>query len=159
MKRLAIALVAIGAGVVPVATANTPTSGGASVQPAAFTSSSGLPPAIKPAAQIMRHSRKHHKSRPHLRFHTAFASEYGDGDGTLYQPLACGGTYQPSDMGVANKTLPCGTRLRICYRGCVNVRVVDRGPYIAGREYDLMIAPVRALRFPGLAHIRVARLP
>lgn len=40
--------------------------------------------------------------------------------------------------GVAHKTLPCGTRLRMCHDGCITVVVADRGPYVAGREFDLM---------------------
>ena len=37
----------------------------------------------------------------------------------------------------AHKTLPFGTRLRVCYSGCVDVRINDRGPYIGARELDL----------------------
>jgi rare lipoprotein A len=51
---------------------------------------------------------------------------------------------------VANKTLPCGTRVRVCLNRsgpCINVRVVDRGPYIAGRDYDLTEATARAIGF------------
>lgn len=40
--------------------------------------------------------------------------------------------------GVAHKTLPCGTMLRLRHGDQeVSVPVVDRGPYIAGRELDL----------------------
>jgi len=37
----------------------------------------------------------------------------------------------------AHKSLPFGTRLRVCYSGCVDVRINDRGPYIGARELDL----------------------
>jgi rare lipoprotein A len=53
-------------------------------------------------------------------------------------------------LGVANKTLPCGTRVRVCLnrrRPCVNVRVVDRGPYVAGRSFDLTEATARRIGF------------
>jgi rare lipoprotein A len=53
-------------------------------------------------------------------------------------------------MGVANKTLPCGTHVRVCLNPsgpCVDVTVVDRGPYVAGREYDLTEATARAIGF------------
>jgi rare lipoprotein A len=60
-------------------------------------------------------------------------------------------------MGVANKVMPCGTRLRICYPAktghCVFVQVMDRGPYIAGREFDLQQAPKEALGFEGTGKI------
>ena len=43
--------------------------------------------------------------------------------------------------------MPCGTRLRICYSTCITVTVVDRGPYIAGRTFDLTVATARATGF------------
>ena len=66
----------------------------------------------------------------------AAASYYGPG---LYgDGLACGGTLQPGTLGVANKTLPCGTMVTLRYHGrTVTVPVVDRGPYVAGRDFDL----------------------
>jgi rare lipoprotein A len=79
-------------------------------------------------------------------YRKAAASWYGPG---FYgRPLACGGTMSPSRIGVANKTLPCGTRVRLHYRGrTVNAPVVDRGPYVGGREYDLTAATKRRLGF------------
>jgi rare lipoprotein A len=79
-------------------------------------------------------------------FHHAVASWYGPG---LYGgPLACGGTLTPRTLGVANKTLPCGTKVTLRYRGRqVTVPVVDRGPYVAGRDYDLTAATRQRLRF------------
>ena len=51
------------------------------------------------------------------------------------------GFHAVSGYGVANKTLPCGTRLRICNGArCVVAEVDDRGPYVAGRELDLNVA-------------------
>jgi rare lipoprotein A (peptidoglycan hydrolase) len=52
-------------------------------------------------------------------------------------------------LGVANRTLPCGTRVTLRYRGRrVRVPVIDRGPYVGGREYDLTAATKQALGFP-----------
>ena len=78
----------------------------------------------------------------------ANASWYGPG---LYgNRLGCGGTLAPGRMGVAHKTLPCGSRVTLRHRGrTVNVRVIDRGPYVGGREYDLTEATARKLRFRG----------
>jgi hypothetical protein len=46
--------------------------------------------------------------------------------------------FLPDTWGVAHKTLPCGTMLVLTYgRNTITVPVVDRGPYIAGRELDL----------------------
>lgn len=74
----------------------------------------------------------------------AVASWYGGG---LYgNGVACGGTLTPSTMGVANKTLPCGTKVHLRYHGrSVTVPVIDRGPYVAGRDYDLTEATKNAL--------------
>jgi rare lipoprotein A (peptidoglycan hydrolase) len=49
---------------------------------------------------------------------------------------------------VANKTLPCGTVVFLRYHGHkVEVPVIDRGPFVAGREFDLTEATKRALGF------------
>ena len=78
----------------------------------------------------------------------AHASWYGPG---LYGGhLGCGGTLDAGDLGVAHKSLPCGTKVTLRHRGrVVRVRVIDRGPYVAGREYDLTEATARRLKFKG----------
>jgi rare lipoprotein A len=46
--------------------------------------------------------------------------------------MACGGTYRPSKMVAAHRSLPCGTELRVKNRAngkVVTVKVKDRGPY------------------------------
>jgi hypothetical protein len=76
-------------------------------------------------------------------YRLAGASWYGGGGG-----MACGGSLSSSTLGVANKTLPCGTLVTLHYNGhTVRVPVVDRGPYVAGREFDLTEATKRALGF------------
>jgi rare lipoprotein A len=76
-------------------------------------------------------------------YRLAGASWYGGGGS-----MACGGSLMDSTMGVANKTLPCGTLVTLRYRGhTVRVPVVDRGPYVAGREFDLTPATKQALGF------------
>lgn len=85
---------------------------------------------------------------PRVRAYRAgHASYYGPG---LYgNSLACGGTLTPSTLGVAHKSLPCGTRVTFRYRGrTATVRVIDRGPYVAGREWDLTEATKNRLGFP-----------
>jgi rare lipoprotein A len=57
-------------------------------------------------------------------------------------------------MGVANKTLPCGTEVTLRYDGrTVRVAVIDRGPYVAGREFDLTEATKQALGFGGVGEV------
>jgi rare lipoprotein A len=71
------------------------------------------------------------------------ASWYG-GDGGL----ACGGWLTAATMGVANRTLPCGTLVTLRYDGhTVRVPVIDRGPYVGSREFDLTEATKQALGF------------
>jgi rare lipoprotein A len=86
----------------------------------------------------------------HLRsYRLAGASWYGGGGS-----LACGGQLTDATMGVANKTLPCGTLVTLRYGGHeVSVPVVDRGPYVAGREFDLTEATKRALGFEGVGEV------
>lgn len=46
--------------------------------------------------------------------------------------------FLPDTWGVAHKSLPCGTMVTLTHGPrTVTVPVVDRGPYIAGREFDL----------------------
>ena len=79
-------------------------------------------------------------------YRESFASYYGPG---LYgRRTACGQTLTPSTLGTAHKTLPCGTRVAFYYRGNhITVRVIDRGPYVAGREWDLTSATKERLHF------------
>ena len=85
-------------------------------------------------------------------FRPALASWYGEG-----QALACGGHMTPGMMGVANKSLPCGTKVTIRYRGRqVRVSVVDRGPYSGAREFDLGPGVRSALHFDGVGTVQVA---
>ena len=69
--------------------------------------------------------------------------------------LACGGLLGRDQLGVAHKTAPCGTLITFTYAGrSITVPVIDRGPYIAGREWDLTGATAAALGFPGLGQIQ-----
>jgi rare lipoprotein A len=82
-------------------------------------------------------------------YRLAEASWYGGGGG-----LACGGQLTSSTLGVANKTLPCGTLVTLHYGSrTLRVPVVDRGPYVAGREFDLTEATKRALGFGDLGQV------
>ena len=86
-------------------------------------------------------------------FHQSIASVYTDyGLG-----VACGGVLHRGQLGVAHKTAPCGTLITFRYGGRqVTVPVIDRGPYIAGREWDLTGATAQVLGFPGLGTIEWA---
>ncbi len=94
----------------------------------------------------------HSKVRHLTSYRLAGASYYGPG---LYgNGVACGGTLEPGTLGVANKTLPCGTLVKLRYHGrSVTVPVIDRGPYVAGRDYDLTEATKERLGFPGVGDV------
>jgi rare lipoprotein A len=86
-------------------------------------------------------------------YRLVLVSWYGGGGS-----LACGGTLTSSTMGVANKTLPCGTFVTLRYGGrSVRVPVVDRGPFVPGREFDLTEATKRALGFEGVGELWSSR--
>jgi peptidoglycan lytic transglycosylase len=85
----------------------------------------------------------------------AGATWYGPG---LYgQRTACGQVLQPQTIGVAHRDLPCGTTVKFVYRGRQLVtRVIDRGPYSGGNDWDLTNGARRALGFEGSDTIRYA---
>jgi rare lipoprotein A len=95
------------------------------------------------------------RGRVHV-YRRAAASWYGPG---FYgRRTACGRTMSPGILGVANKTLPCGTRVTLRYRGrSVTVPVIDRGPYAGGRVYDLTAATKRKLRFGSTGTVLATR--
>ena len=81
-------------------------------------------------------------------------SVYSPGGASWYGPgfyggrTACGQTLTGSIKGVAHRSLPCGTRVRLYYHGrSVTARVIDRGPYHGGRSWDLTPATKQALGF------------
>jgi rare lipoprotein A (peptidoglycan hydrolase) len=70
------------------------------------------------------------------------------GPGFYGNRTACGLAYTKTIMGVAHRTLPCGTM--VSFRNpkngrVITVPVIDRGPYVAGRHWDLSGAACTAL--------------
>ena len=91
-------------------------------------------------------------------FRPARATWYGPG---FYgHRLACGGRLTQSTLGVAHRTLPCGTPVQVYYRGrSLTVPVVDRGPFANGASYDLTAATARALGVTQTARVGVLPQP
>jgi rare lipoprotein A len=86
----------------------------------------------------------------------AGASWYG-GTTMWGRSTACGQVLRPSTVGVANKTLPCGTPVKFVWHGhSIVAPVIDRGPYIKGRAWDLTSAAAEALEFEGVGRIQYA---
>lgn len=69
------------------------------------------------------------------------------GPGFYGKQTACGQTLTPSVIGVANRTLPCGTLIKVSYQGrALTVPVLDRGPYSSiGADWDLTAGAAQAL--------------
>ena len=67
---------------------------------------------------------------------------------------ASGEPFNTNDLTAASRTLPFGTRLRVCrVSRCVEVRINDRGPYVGGRVLDLSRAASSALGYAGVAFV------
>jgi hypothetical protein len=68
------------------------------------------------------------------------------GPGFIGNGTACGQTMTRELIGVAHRTLPCGTRITFRHGGVtLTVPVVDRGPYVPGRIFDLTVGACRKL--------------
>jgi rare lipoprotein A (peptidoglycan hydrolase) len=78
------------------------------------------------------------------------------GPGFYGQMTACGQTLTPAVVGVANRTLPCGTLVKFSYKGRgLTAPVIDRGPYgHNGAQWDLTTEAAHALGMADLARIR-----
>ncbi len=77
------------------------------------------------------------------------------GPGFYGHTMAGGGTLTPTSMVVAHRTMKFGTKVQITYKGKTVVAVVrDRGPYIAGRTFDLGPGTAKALGFSGVGTIQ-----
>jgi peptidoglycan hydrolase-like protein with peptidoglycan-binding domain len=81
------------------------------------------------------------------------ATWYGPG---LYgNRTACGGTLRRSTVGVAHRSLPCGTPVTFYHRGrFLTVSVIDRGPFARGVEWDLTAATAKALGMAATSRLR-----
>jgi hypothetical protein len=87
----------------------------------------------------------------------AVATWYGPG---FYgHKTACGVKMTRTLLGVAHRTLPCGSEVAVLYKGRrITVPVVDRGPFRRGTAYDLTAATAQALGFTHTARLGAVRL-
>jgi rare lipoprotein A len=86
------------------------------------------------------------------------------GPGFYGQKTACGQTMTPAIVGVASRTLPCGTLVLVNFRGHqLTVPVIDRGPYAHnGATWDLTSGAASALSIQDTVRIQakiVGRAP
>ncbi|HEX4033979.1 MAG TPA: septal ring lytic transglycosylase RlpA family protein [Solirubrobacteraceae bacterium] len=68
------------------------------------------------------------------------------GPGFYGHKTACGETLTTTIVGVADRTLPCGTPVTLTYNGTtLTVAVIDRGPFSGGATLDLTHAAAQEL--------------
>ena len=86
------------------------------------------------------------------------ASWYGPG--FHGNTTANGERYNQMASTAAHKTLPFGTKLKVCYKTCEVVRINDRGPFIPGRSLDLSKGTAERIGMAsaGVAPVTVYRL-
>ena len=86
------------------------------------------------------------------------ASWYGPG--FHGNTTANGERYNQNASTAAHKSLPFGTKLKVCYQSCEVVRINDRGPYIHGRSLDLSKGTAERIGMvgAGVAPVKVTRL-
>jgi rare lipoprotein A len=76
------------------------------------------------------------------------------GPGAFGKRTACGGVLKAETVGLAHPVLPCGVHIYVSYRGKhVLAQVIDRGPYVPGRQFDLTDALARQLGLRGVQEI------
>ncbi len=87
---------------------------------------------------------------------SAGATWYGPGLYGNRPPVAQ--TLEPGTIGVAHRTLPCGTTVKLNYHGhSLVTQVIDRGPYTPGNDFDLTNGARHALDFEGVGAVSLRR--
>jgi peptidoglycan hydrolase-like protein with peptidoglycan-binding domain len=86
------------------------------------------------------------------------ATWYGPG---LYgNRTACGDRLRRGTLGVAHKTLPCGTQVTFYHGGrFVTVAVIDRGPFRRGVSWDLTAATAERIHLGQSSRLRSVHQP
>lgn len=76
--------------------------------------------------------------------------------------VACRGErWNPAALVAAHRTIPCGVLVKITNRRSgesVRVRIVDRGPFVAGRVIDVAPAAARRIGLNGLEAVNLEQL-
>ncbi|MBA2442718.1 MAG: septal ring lytic transglycosylase RlpA family protein [Rubrobacter sp.] len=72
------------------------------------------------------------------------------GPGFEGSPTASGEIFDPAGHTAAHRTLPLGTEATVCYNGCVDVVINDRGPYANGADLDLSQGAAEAVGLTGV---------
>lgn len=93
--------------------------------------------------------------RPAGSWYTALAGVRGPA--SFGKRTACGERMTSTTVGVAHPVLPCGAKIYVVYGDKhVLTQVVDRGPYVPGRQFDVTDALAGRLGLRGVQEIRWA---
>ena len=86
------------------------------------------------------------------------ASWYGPG--FHGNTTASGIRYDQYSNTAAHKSLPFGTKLKVCYDTCETVVIEDRVPFIKGRDLDLSYGTAQRIGMAsaGVGDVEVTRL-
>jgi rare lipoprotein A len=77
--------------------------------------------------------------------------------GGIGKRTACGQLLTADTNGVSHPVLPCGAKIFLSYGGRnVLTQVIDRGPFVPGREFDLTEPLAAKLGLAGVQRIRWA---
>jgi hypothetical protein len=125
--------------------------------PVAFRAAALAAVALVAAAGALAFRGSHSKTKSDLPpgagpWHSVLAAPYTPKPG---KRGACNVVITKDTVGVAHPILPCGIKLYVEYNGKQElVQVVDRGPAVPGREFDLTRALARELGVHGTQTIR-----
>ena len=86
-------------------------------------------------------------------WYAALAAPYTFEEGA--KQTKCGIAIGPRTMGVSHPVLPCGAKIVLEYEGTrVLTQVIDRGPDVPGREFDVSRPLANELKLQGIRPIR-----
>ena len=88
---------------------------------------------------------------PALAQNAGVASMYGASH--QGKKTASGERFNMRELTAAHRTLPFGTRVKVCRQACVVVRINDRGPFVRGRVIDLSNAAAKAIGVSGIGKV------
>ncbi len=99
---------------------------------------------------------------------TGRGADFGEGLASFYgaelvgRPTASGETFDKEQLTAAHRTLPFGTCVRVTLLSTgrsIDVRINDRGPFVAGRIIDVSEAAARELGLidSGVSRVKLSR--
>jgi rare lipoprotein A len=91
--------------------------------------------------------------QPARTWYRALAAPYGAT--ASRDRTSCGRRLEPGTLGVAHPVLPCGVKVYIAFEGTrVLTEVIDHGPFVPGREFDVTKALADKIGLHGTQRIR-----